>query len=143
MPLQFFMAEAGNGTIGNNSSSSSSSSSSTFVLQPVSIAGAACTKYLQHERALYMQRNPDWRRARDRLADAAWHQAAAKMVERTGRKMAPHIEITIDRDWLLLLDEACLGRARFSDGIFSIAINTVAEMEGMMGDMSEEGELWS
>lgn len=111
------------------------------MLQPVSIAGASCYKYLLHERMLYMQRNPDWRRARDRLADAAWHQAAAKMVERTGRKRAPHIEITIDRDWLLLLDEACLRRARFSDGVFSIAVNSVGEMESMMGDMTEEGEL--
>jgi hypothetical protein len=94
--------------------------------------------YLEYERELYMLRNGDWERSRDRLADAVFHALLEEFAQLQSRSYPFNVEYVLDRIWFPLVPLAALQTATYSEGTFVVEIASVAMMGELMGAMDEE-----
>jgi hypothetical protein len=91
--------------------------------------------YLKHERFLYTMKNGAWERARDYMVDSLYHALLDFMVEQQSRSQALKVMLALDRDWFLLLPLPALQQVQFSDGTFTVKLDTIAMMEEALGAM--------
>jgi hypothetical protein len=78
--------------------------------------------YLEHEREMFMLRNGDWERGRDRLANTVFHSLLEFLAPLKSRSQPL----------------AVLRTTSFSNDTFVLTIETVALMAELMGAMDEE-----